>query len=101
MSACNKIGCTEEAKHVLELNIPAKGHHLLMHTPLSMVISLELCAAHAKEVTVEEVLNEQLRSVVQASLTGRAPPDFKRAFIKLLPLDDPKYLRLKLARNRG
>lgn len=101
---CQQKGCDAVATSAVKVCVPAQGVPTLLHTPLGIVLGLELCWHHAKTLNVQEIIgtNEKLGEpglrplfLWMAKSVNGLPPDFKRAFGKVIALDDPEFKMLK------
>lgn len=90
---CMRKDCNEEATSALKICVPATGHSIDSHQPISIFLGVEICSKHAAEETVEEWLKDnRMRQMLTMAAAGRAAPDFDRAWLKVLALDDPDLL---------
>jgi hypothetical protein len=104
MADCQHEGCGAVATSAVKVCVPAKSWPIPLHTPLSIVLGLKFCWHHAKNFNVQEVLgsSEKLGEpglrplfIWMAKSAKGLPPDFKRAFAKVIALDDPEYKMLE------
>lgn len=101
---CQRQGCSAPATCAIALNVPAQGWAIDLHQPLKAIVGLVVCDDHFAATKAEDFTAlPQWRAIIQQALAGagRAPPDFDRAFLSKVPLDDPRYLSFaRQARNR-
>ena len=99
MIPCRKRECANEATHAVKLMVPAARCPIPEHDPIEIVFGLELCEACAMEVRSDPsaVVSEALVGLVraQARTTGKAEPDFGRAFVTLIALDSDEWQRAR------
>lgn len=102
MIPCRKRGCGAGATHAVKLMVPAAGCPIPEHDPIEIVFGLGLCEACAIEIRMDpsQIISKTLRGIVrqQARATGKADPDFSRAFVSLISLDSDEW---KHARYSG
>lgn len=102
---CQRRDCTAEATGALAINVPAVGHEIGTHPPITITVGLCLCDRHIADVSVKEFLEADPKRRLQASVEGmcraqgKAAPDFDRAFVSKVEFTDPAYLRLTATKN--
>jgi hypothetical protein len=87
---CSRTGCERDAVVALMLNVPAKDCPIPEHEPIQIVINLQMCEGCLSEAKAADFLTKDLEHVVKIAAKGMQPPDFGRAFVTGIPLDDPK-----------
>ncbi len=104
--SCNRLGCQAAATHVPIISVP---FHRLFKTrrPLELVLGLELCEAHAREVEGEkseliESTRELLKQLNLANMrAGGATYDLTRAAVVAVELSDERYQAMRKIRDQG
>ena len=81
---CSRKFCGHLATCIPVLRVPAKGCPSAEHEPLIIEIPLPLCEGHFQAADKGEFRSKQLKQTVKAlcSQTGRAQPDFSRAYLE-------------------
>lgn len=94
---CGTTGCKAFATHFPEVCVPGMGTDPKRHAPMGCVISIPLCASHARAFDVQAWLKMPtpqggmtMRDAFAALATGRAEPDFERTFVKIVPFRSRK-----------
>lgn len=103
VSDCQREKCGAVATSAVKVFVPAKNWPLWAHTPLMIVLGIRLCHHHAEKFDVQEVLGPVgtklgepgLRPLFELMARGRQPCDFKRAYHRVIPLDDPEFKMLE------
>lgn len=82
---CQREGCSALAAGEIAILIPAIGGSTAPGQCCKAVLGLHVCPAHFVEEArqVDHWLTDQVRAIVVASSTGRAPLDFARAYLAL------------------
>lgn len=101
VARCQHHACDREARFAPVVCVPAQGWPRGLHKPARMIIGVEVCAQHLRDIKVEEMLSDDIRQVVRLALAGLCPPDFSRAWVDRIALDHPDYRKLADARSRG
>jgi hypothetical protein len=105
MIQCQKRACANGATHAVKLMVPAARCQIPEHDPIEIVFGLQLCEACAMEVRLNPsaVVSEALVGIVraQARTTGKADPDFGRAFVRLIALDSDEWQRARYSGLRA
>jgi len=101
MTTCAKTGCLAVPEVAIKVNVPAKGHAIDTHQPIGMFIGLKLCRHHGAECKISDFLSDQLKQGVRAVASGRAAPDFKRAWLSTVEIDSPEFLQFEKMANRS
>lgn len=103
MGKCMRTGCLKDATVVPLLKVPAVGWPMAFHTPLTMFISLECCEEHFHDVNVLEVMTDEIREAMVKAIRAfrKTDPDFNRAELHPLPLDDPQYKEFRRQQSKG
>lgn len=86
---CSKPRCRMPATHTPVLEIPAEGYDWGTHDPIKIHTGATACLGHASRWFAEDPLPEPSKQAVRDTLAacGKAPPDFKRARCRAVPLD--------------
>lgn len=95
---CQTTNCPNEAECAIALNVPAMHCPIAEHDPLRLVIGIQLCASCAEEEKAcpQEWINlPHYRQIFHTAAQGKAPPDFKRAFINRVELDSAEWQLLQ------
>ena len=94
---CNWDACAEEATHALRVCVPAKDWPIDMHQPARMILPLKCCLEHIRGFNSQEFFDEnpKLKEVFRIMLEGKQSPDFERAFVEPIGLDDPELAILE------
>lgn len=94
---CARDRCRAEATHVPNLRIPAKGHKIAEHTPLSMLLNVPMCLAHTRSAKASEFVIEETRQAVRDLLgtIHMAEPDFGRMYLEPIAMDSAQYGQLQ------
>lgn len=100
MEVCMQKGCEARASWAVQICVPARGWDLGKHEPFKMIIGLLVCPIHKEEIKIETFLTDQLKTVVKTVLKGKCPPDFKRAYVKMLPLENEEVQMLLKHRSK-
>lgn len=94
---CQREGCERDAEGIVKITVPAQGVPIDLHTPLTAMLGLEVCAEHAVGA-VDLVRSDKLQEVmrIQARIAageGREPlpPDFGRGFTSLVRYGSAEY----------
>jgi hypothetical protein len=100
--SCQKTGCGEVATHVPSIEVPY--HHVFKTIePTCLVLGLELCLAHAREVEGEksELIDRAYLGNINKAflLSGRPAMDLMRAKVVAIPIADERYQVLKKTRE--
>jgi hypothetical protein len=102
MEICDRKDCGKEAIGVLGINIPAVGIPIPEHDPIFCLLGLRVCGDHWKDQDPQEFVapGRTLRGIVvqRLKLSGLADPDFARAFMSLVDLENEDWKAMK--RNR-
>jgi hypothetical protein len=101
---CMKPGCLARPTRVPVLCVPRKGIPLAMQSPIKATIDIPLCRKHIGEPTVGELLTDNMKRlfVMQTVVNRSNPPDFDKAWIESVTMNDPRYLdALRQKRERG
>jgi hypothetical protein len=102
---CAEDTCTLEATHVPKICIPAIGWPIELHQPLSAVMTVPLCLAHARDFRVRETLElrgeRTLRRIFElmAQSLKKLAPDFDRAFVVPVSMSSAEFVELDRIRN--
>lgn len=94
---CGMDKCEAEATHAVKVCVPATGWPINMHQPATLTVPFKCCRDHVRRFDIQEFfrLNPKLAEVFRILLKGKCPPDFERAFVEPIPLDDPDLLKLE------
>lgn len=99
---CASQGCRDFGTHFPKVCVPATGHDIATHEPVSCIISLPLCREHAAVFAVNEWLEtptpqagKTMRDVFALAVAGRVPPDFDRAFCKPVQIKSKEAQRFR------
>lgn len=91
---CDWQGCDAEATHNPKIMVPATGHAIDTHQPLSAMFTLKCCLEHCKQFDVQGFLNQPSpkghhtnKIIFEMLARGRTAPDFERAFVQPVPMD--------------
>lgn len=94
---CIEKDCPNEAVCAVQLNVPATGHEVGFHIPISVVMAIPLCDTHFKSTRPDQffgIEGSPLESVIRLQARGRAEPDFSRAFVSRCEFDSPEWKAL-------
>jgi hypothetical protein len=85
-TVCNVTGCDAAPTHRAEIVIYAQTSRL--HQPAIGYLPLCVCAAHADAEHARALLSEEGKQQIAAQFVraGRAWPDWKRSFVRWVPL---------------
>lgn len=91
---CARHGCINRGIHGLKICVPAKGHKIFEHAPMTALIRLAVCDSHYRDVRSEEFITEALRNEMTAfaERENKVPPDFSRAYMDAVPVNEPEWL---------
>lgn len=94
---CQRERCKAAATHGVKALIPARGHAWERHTPLSVMVGIKLCAAHANQPGILECFSAESKQTISECMRaiGRVDPDFSRAKAQPILLSDPEYLKFE------
>lgn len=99
---CQAKDCQHDAAGAIAINVPALGCPIEEHTPLRMVLGLQLCADHieSEKGRVQEwfAADPRYQSIFRVQARGMAPPDFNRAFITPVSFDSDEWKILSRGR---
>lgn len=90
---CSRLGCTNEATCGAEILVPVVGCHIPEPDPIRCLTGITLCQECLRGVQVAQFLGDDLRKIVLTIASGRAKPDFDRAFIRGVSLQSPEWVR--------
>lgn len=97
---CARRGCTAPAKVAPRINVPGQHHPIVSKETLKVTFSLPLCRLHGAELKSADFLDDDVRAaIVDAATRAEKEPDFDRAFVSTVPLDDPDYLKVTRLRH--
>ncbi len=97
---CMRNNCADDATSALKICVPATGYPIESHQPISIFLGVKICLKHAAEVTAQEWLKDnRMRQMLTMAAAGRAAPDFDRAWLKVLALNDPELLAYEVLTN--
>lgn len=91
--------CTAEATCALAVNVPAKGWPIDLHSPMRAVTGVVVCDQHFGDCEASDFLDLPtggMRKLFEVLAEGKQPPDFDRAYLSKIKLDDPVYLAMRL-----
>jgi hypothetical protein len=87
--------------------VPARDWPIDLHQPLSVILNLHCCLAHAKAFDVNEFLDmptpaagKTNKIIFEMMAAGKQPPDFDRAFVSAVALNSKEVLAL-MAHMKG
>ena len=99
--SCMREGCGNAAEIVPKLRVPAAGWPMKFHTPCEVIIGIESCAEHFKEMSAQELLTDDLRVMFGHMLRGlgKAKADFDRATIEPISMKGSEYRKFVAERK--
>lgn len=72
---------------------------MTFHEPVQLFIGIECCEEHFAEIDSSggDLITDDIRAQVTEAILNlhRAKPDFRRAVIEPLSIDDPQYIEFK------
>lgn len=88
--------CESDATCALALNVPAVGCPIAEHEPIRIVIGLQLCDKHLAEAKAADFFgtDSRLEQTVRILASGKAEPDFNRAFVSACSFDSVEWKAL-------
>lgn len=99
---CARKNCINRGIYGLKVCVPAAGHRMFEHAPMTAMIALAVCDEHYRDVRSEEFITEPLRNEMEAlaKRLEKVPPDFKRAYMDAVPVNEPEWLEF-MAKTKG
>lgn len=94
---CCRKGCTAPATRAPRLHVPTNKEG---GKPVNVTLALHLCHLHGFELRAADLLNEDIKIAV-ANAALPAEPIFTRAFVSLVPLTDPDFLKVSRQRHKA
>jgi hypothetical protein len=92
---CDYNGCLNNAHLALRLRVPAEGYDVSMHEPMKAIIGVCTCVEHFHNLGPADVarfLTPAMRKLFVEFAKGKAPPDFRRAFVEGVNLHNPDWI---------
>lgn len=107
ITKCFESGCRFLPIWAPRLRVPAKGHALDAHTPLSLVMGITFCAQHGDRFKGKRFRrfmkdNEVIREIVDGLMHALrlVEADFARAYVELLAVDSDEWRLFEKMANR-
>lgn len=92
---CDNEKCELAAQFAVKLFIPAMGYPQEEQRSLQMILGLKICKEHGEEFTAEQFLSDDeikhIFRIMARSNGSKIPPDFKRAWTRLISLDSEEF----------
>jgi hypothetical protein len=93
---CGRRGCQSVATHFLRLLVPRHGAPYDRRVPMDLLVSAEVCAAHADKAAFAAELKaagvvDQVQNFCRAGAI--APVDIGRAVVRLVSKDDGDFFQ--------
>lgn len=97
MAKCVWKDCQNEATHALEVFVPPTGFIATRKNSINMICGLEVCRRHTNEFDINEnpEIKELVTHITKTIMKSQVPPDFERAWVVPIKLNDPRYLEFK------
>lgn len=102
---CNCANCSAAATRVYRVLTPSRGFPIVAgSTQVKMFLTFVVCDAHTDALALAQVLTADGAAdlISKAFRVARTPlvPDFARASLDTVPLDDPEFVAFQEKRGR-
>lgn len=103
---CSWHGCPCAAQFAPKLLVPGEGYPQEESRSAGMICGLELCREHAENFDVQDFLEQDNGAIKQTvtmmvkAMGSSVRPDFKRAWVRALPLDGSEYAIFERMRSK-
>jgi hypothetical protein len=94
---CMRLECTGEASLSIKAVVPLCGCEFYEGPPIEFYSGLRLCPACANRMKAPDLFNKGIKAAIRGMLrnTGSARPDFERAKLILISINDLDLLQLE------